>query len=101
MSIEPADWVIPGITLAAASIWLVNLRAALPRITRRHPVPDVRIVTIATLAAVAVSLTWSSLLYPDIISVEASRWGITAARLSLLIGGIAVWVMSHREEVAP
>lgn len=97
MTIEWADWVIPAVSFAALVFWTANLRGGLRRIRAGIPSPDLRIVTLATLSVVALALTWSSLLYPDLIGVEASRWGIATARIALLIGGVAVWWMARRE----
>ena len=101
MTFDPADWAIPALSASAALVWARNMRTGLRHITTGTPSGDIRIATMATVTAVALALTWSSLLYPDLIGVEASRWGITAARISLLAGGLAVWWLSRRpEEVA-
>ena len=100
MSIDWADWIIPAVSLAALLFWASNLRSGLHRIRAGVAAPDLRIATLATLTVVALSLTWSSLLYADIIGVEASRWGIATARFALLFGGAAVWWMARRYPVA-
>ena len=93
------DWSLPAISLAALVIWLVNLRFAIGRRALARSNPDLRIVSLATLVIVAAAQTWSSLLYAEVIGVEASRWGITIARLALLIGGAAfLWIARFRTE---
>lgn len=98
MSLEwLADWSVFFVSASALGFWLANLRRGLRRISQGHPSSDARIVTLATLSVVALALAWSSLLYPDLIGVEASRWGIATARIALLIGGAIVWWMGRRE----
>lgn len=98
MTIEPADWTIPAVSLAAAIVWARNLRTGLRRIRAGELSADKRIATLATLTVVSLALVWSSLLYPDLIGVEASRIGVATARVALLIGGVVVWWLSRKEE---
>ena len=98
MTFEPADWAIPAISLAAAVVWASNLRRGLINIRRHELSADKRIATLATLTVVSLALVWSSLLYPDLIGVEASRLGVATARVALLIGGVVVWWLSRKEE---
>lgn len=97
MTIEWADWAIPAVSFGALVFWTSNLRGGLRRIRGGIPASDLRIVTLATLAVVALCLTWSSLLYPELIGVEASRWGIATARVALLLGGATVWWLARKE----
>ena len=100
MSVEWADWVLPGVTLAGALFWLRILVRGLRRVsTHRYPPDASRLGTLATITLVAWCMVVSSLLYPDIIDVESSRLFLTIARLCILVGGIWVWAAGRTVEV--
>jgi len=99
VSIDWADWIIPAVSGTAAVFWtLVLIRGLRGVMDHRPSNVNARIGTLAVLATVATSLTFSSLIYPDVIGAEGARTSVTLARVALLVGGIAVWWLGRHPE---
>lgn len=89
---DPA-WIVAWATAGALVAWALVVGLSL-RIIRTDIAPPsaMRRTTLATLVVVAGCLTVSALVYPDVITSDASRLFVNMGRAVLLIGGwVAVW----------
>jgi hypothetical protein len=96
---ELLDWTWTAVMVPATVLWALTLRRHLRHISRGGNDDPTRVLAIATITVVCVLMLASSLLYAEAITVETSRFYINAARIALLVGGIAAFWVGRRKEV--